>query len=117
MICLGIDMLPSGFSDLVTISVEYWDWDILPKRDEDVWDSLMSQIFLGSTVRSAQAKYVKEVLDPFISYDVAWKADTDGWSDRLLDRIREEKARIPNTPGESYKRVILNLVEQDVANL
>lgn len=96
--------------------MEYWDWDNLPGSDEEVWDSLMSQIFLGSTVRSAQAKYVKEVLDPFISYDVAWEVDTEGWSGRLLERIREEKARISNTPGAGYKMAILNLVEQDIAN-
>jgi len=110
-------MLPDGFSDLVALSVEQWDWDILPENDEDVWDSLMSQIFLGATVRSAQAKYVKEVLAQFVSYNVAWNVDTKDWSSRVLDRIRKEKARIPNTPGESYKRAILNLVEQDVADL
>lgn len=114
---MGIEILPEGFSDLVALSVEYWDWDVLSESDEEVWDSLMSQIFLGSTVRSAQAKYVKEVLDTFISYNVAWEVDTEGWSNKLLDRIREETARIPNTRGEGYKRGILNLVEQDVADL
>lgn len=114
---MGVEILPPGFSELVALSVEDWDWDILPGSDEEVWDSLMSQIFLGSTVRSAQAKYVKEVLDPFISYNVAWEVDTIGWSDKLFDRIREEKARIPNTPGEGHKRGILNVVEQDVVDL
>jgi len=110
-------MLPSRFSDLVALSLEQWDWDVLPENDGEVWDALMSQIFLGATVRSAQARYVKEALDGFISYDVAWEVDTENWSSRVLDRIGEEKARIPNTPGESYKAGILGLVEQDVADL
>jgi hypothetical protein len=113
----ALKILPDGFTDLVSLSLEQWDWDILPENDEDVWDSLMSQIFLGATVRSAQAKYVKEVLEQFISHDVAWEVDTNDWSSRVLDRIRKEKAKIPNTPGESYKSAILNLVEQDVADL
>jgi len=110
-------MLPSRFSDLVALSLEQWDWDVLPENDGEVWDALMSQIFLGATVRSAQARYVKEALDEFISYDVAWEVDTEDWSSGFLDRIGEEIARISNTPGESYKAGILGLVEQDVADL
>ena len=110
-------MLPTRFSELVALSLEHWNWDVLPENDGEGWDALMSQIFLGATVRSAQAKYVKEALDGFISYDVAWEVDTEDWSSRVLDRIGEERARIPNTPGESYKAGILGLVEQDVADL
>jgi len=37
----------------------------------------------------------------------AGEVDTEDWSSRVLDRIEKERARIPNTPGESYKAGIL----------
>ena len=112
------EILPEGFSQLVSLSIEDWDWDILPTRDEQVWDALLYPIFLGATVRSAQANYVKRILDRFITMSTASDARTDSnWSSKLLKRIEQERSRILGTSGESLKRSILELVAQDVADL
>lgn len=115
---LGATMLPEGFSNLVAISIENWDWDELPREDAEVWDKLLYPIFLGRTVRSAQAGYVKRVLDSYLRMDAAQAVRTDSyWSGKVLKRIDSELGSISGTPGEGLKRAILNTVAQDVRNL
>ena len=111
-------MLPEGFSNLVATSIENWDWDVLPKEDTQVWDALLYPVFLGRTVRSAQAGYVKEVLDSYIKMDVAQAVRADPyWSEKVLKRINSKLGSISGTLGEGLKRAILNTVAQDVRNL
>jgi len=100
------------------LSIEDWDWDILPENDKQVWDSLLYPIFLGATVRSAQASYIKQVLGRFIGLDVAPAVRVDpNWSKNVLKIIEQEKNAILGTPGEGLKRSILNLISQEVADL
>lgn len=111
-------MLPEGFSDLVAVSIENWDWDMLPEEDAEVWDALLYPVFLGRTVRSAQATYVKEVLDSYLAINAAGAVRTDiNWSNNVMNRINTELTNISGTPGEGLKRAILNTVAQDVRNL
>lgn len=112
------NMLPKGFSNLVAITIESWDWDILPEEDAEVWNALLYPVFLGRTVRSAQANYVKEVLDSYLAMDAARTVRTDPyWSKKVMKTINSELGSIASTPGEGLKRAILNTVAQDVQNL
>jgi len=111
-------MLPEGFSDFVAITIENWDWDVLPEEDAEVWNELLYPVFLGRTVRSAQASYVKEVLDSYLVMEAAQTARTDPyWSKKVMKTINSELASISGTLGEGFKRAILNTVAQDVQNL
>jgi hypothetical protein len=111
-------MLPEGFSNLVAVTIENWDWDILPEEDEQVWDALLYPVFLGRTVRSAQANYVKEVLDSYLMMEAAQTVRIDPiWSKKVLKQINSELNSISGTPGEGLKRAILNTVAQDVQAL
>lgn len=108
-------MLPDGFSDLVAIVIGNWDWDILPDNDMEVWDALLYPVFLGRTIRSAQANYVKDVLDPFLGMEVAPIVRTDvHWNDRVMKVINSELTSIKGTQGEGLKRAILNSVAHDI---
>lgn len=112
------NMLPKGFSNLVAITIESWDWDILPEEDAEVWNALLYPVFLGRTVRSAQANYVKEVLDSYLAMDAARTVRTDPyWSKKVMKTINSELGSIASTLGEGLKRAILNTVAQDVQNL
>jgi len=109
---------PVGFPRLVAVSIENWDWDRLPQQDTDVWDALLYSVFLGRTIRSAQANYVRQVLDPLLRRDAAGAVRTDpNWSRTVLRRIDTELGSIIGTPGEGFKRAILNTVAQDAQNL
>lgn len=111
-------MLPKGFSDLVAITIENWDWDVLPEEDVEVWNALLYPVFLGRTVRSAQANYVKEVLDPYLTMGAVQAVRTDAyWSKKVMRTINLELGSIAGTPGEGLKKAILNTVAQDVQNL
>lgn len=110
-------MLPSGFSELVELSLEVWDWDDLSESIDDIWNSLMTQIFLGPTVRSAQANYIQEVLSPYISYNNAPNVDNRDWSTEVISHIQNERETIQGTSGEGYKNAILTITEKDVVEL
>ena len=111
-------MLPEGFSDLVALVIKDWDWDILPEEDGDIWDALLSTVFLGATVRTAQAGYVKEVLGGLLDFDAAKAVPTDPvWSKKVLKAIDAELGSIGGTPGEGLKRAILRIVARDVESL
>lgn len=111
-------MLPEGFSNLAALVLENWDWDILPEEDTEVWNALLYPVFLGRTVRSAQASYVKEVLDSYLRMEAVEAVRTDAhWSERVMQTINSELDGIIGTPGEGLKRAILNAVAQDVQNL
>jgi len=110
-------MLPEGFSNLVAFVIENWNWDVLPKKDTKVWDALLYPVFLGRTVRSAQASYVKEVLDSYLRMEAVETVRTDAyWSERVMQTINSELGSISGTPGEGLKRAILNAVAQTVQN-
>ena len=114
----GLAMLPEGFYDLVALVVENWDWDVLPDEDTEVWDALLYPVFLGRTVRSAQASYVKEVLDSYLRMEAVEAVRTDAhWSERVMETINSELGSISGSPGEGLKSAILNTVAQDVQNL
>jgi len=111
-------MLPEGFPHLVGVTIENWDWDRLPQRDADVWDALLYPVFLGRTIRSAQANYVKQVLEPLLRINAARAVRTDpNWSRTILSRIDAELGSIAGTRGEGFKRAILNTVAHDAQNL
>lgn len=96
----------------------HWDWDTLPQSDDDIWDSLLSTVFLGATVRTAQAIYMKEVLGSMIELNVAKAVATDPvWSQKVIKVINSELASISGTPGEGLKRAILHSVTNDAQSL
>jgi hypothetical protein len=111
-------MFPEGFPHLVAVTLESWDWDRLPSKDEDIWNALLYPVFLGRTIRSAQASYMKQVLDPLLKKSAAKAVKTDPkWSKTVLKRIDSELAGIVHTPGEGYKKAILNSVVKEAENL
>jgi hypothetical protein len=102
----------------VSLSIKNWDWDELPKRKADIWDALLYTIFLGATVRSAQANYIKEVLGDLINFKAAQTVPSDPiWSKKVLKVIDSELGSISGTPGEGFKRAILQTVAIDAKNL
>jgi len=111
-------LLPKGFSDLVGLVIRDWDWDILPKKDSDVWDALLSTIFLGATVRTAQAAYVKEVLADLLEFDAAKAVPADPvWSKKVLKVINAQLGSIEGTQAEGFKKAILRIAAHEVENL
>jgi hypothetical protein len=113
-----VGVLPQGFSDLVALVLEDWDWDVLPEEDGDIWDALISTVFLGATVRTAQAGYIKEVLGDFLEFDAAKAVPTDPvWSKKVLKAIDAELGSIGGTLGEGFKRAILQIATRDVKSL
>lgn len=108
-------MLPEGFTSLVAITIKDWKWDALPKKDSEIWNNLLNPLFLGKAVRSAQASYIKQLLEPFMTSEVAKQARTDPeWSMKLMKIIETELNSISGTLGEGLKRAILNIVAKDV---
>jgi hypothetical protein len=111
-------MLPVGFSDLVKLVIEGWNWDELPKQRDAIWDALLYPIFLGATVRSAQAAYVKEVLADILKFKAAHTVPTDPiWSKKALAIINNEMNSINGTLGEGFKRAILQIAAADIESL
>lgn len=111
-------MLPKGFSDLVNLVIENWNWDELPKQRSEIWDALLYPIFLGATVRSAQAAYVKEILDDILEFKAAHTIPTDPiWSKKALSIINNEMNSINGTPGEGFKRAILRIAAAEIESL
>ncbi|WGM88908.1 MAG: hypothetical protein NUK63_08295 [Candidatus Bathyarchaeum tardum] len=62
-------MLPDGFADFTSLVLQKWHLDELAKSDANVWNAFLYPIFLGPTVRSAQAAYVKDVMLPFLDFE------------------------------------------------
>lgn len=111
-------MLPDGFSNLVELVIDDWDWDNQPKSTSDIWDALLYPIFLGRSVRSAQAAYAKDILGHMIDYESAKKIPTDRiWSKKASALIDMELGAIKGTPGEGLKKAILESVRQDIVSL
>lgn len=111
-------MLPEGFSNLVGLTIEDWNWDELPRTDSDIWDALLYPIFLGATVRSAQANYVKGVLSDLLEFEAAHAVPNDPiWSGRVLGIIEAELENIEGTVGEGLKRAILRVAAREVESL
>ena len=111
-------MLPEGFSDLVKLVIEDWNWDELPKQRSEIWNALLYPIFLGATVRSAQAAYVKKILENTIEFKAAQTVPTDPvWSKKALSIINNEMNSINGTPGEGFKRAILQIAAREIESL
>lgn len=111
-------MLPEGFSDLVKLVIEDWNWDELPKQRSEIWNALLYPIFLGATVRSAQAAYVKKILEDTIEFKAAQTVPTDPvWSKKALSIINNEMNSINGTPGEGFKRAILQIAAREIESL
>lgn len=111
-------VLPNGLSDLVSLVLEDWTWDELPSEDADIWNALIYPIFLGATVRTAQANYVKQVLWEFLEFDAARLVPNDPiWSRRVLATVNEELQTIRGTPGEGLKRAILTIASREIESL
>jgi len=109
--------LPDGFSDFVAAVIEDRDWDTLPTNDSEVWDALLYPIFLGENIRSAQAHYIEELLERFLTMSAAETTETDpNWNDPILAAIDSEMKTIQNTPGAGLKRAALNAARVNVAN-
>jgi hypothetical protein len=102
--------LPHGFSSLVELVLNGWDWDNLPKKDSEIWDALLWTVFLGATVRSAQADYVKEVLGDPLEFKAAHSVNDPNWSKKTVMILDAELHAIGGTPGEGFKRAILQSV-------
>lgn len=110
--------MPDGFSNLVALVVEDWEWDILPEKDSDIWDALLSTVFLGATVRTAQAAYIKEVLEDLLEFNAAKAVPTNPvWSKKVLEVINAEFGSIEGTPGEGFKKAILKIATHEVEKL
>lgn len=91
---------------------------MLPKKKDDIWDALLYTIFLGATVRSAQANYMKEVLGDLLEFKAAQSVPNDPiWSKKVLKVIDMELGSIKGTPGEGFKRAILQTATLEVKNL
>lgn len=111
-------MFPEGFSNLVELVIENWDWDELPRTDNEIWDALIYPIFLGATVRSAQATYVKGVLWSLLEFEAARAVPNDPiWSSRALEIINAELESIEGTAGEGLKRAILHVAAGEIESL
>ena len=111
-------MLPEGFSDLVKLVIEDWNWDELPKQRSEIWNALLYPIFLGATVRSAQAAYIKKILENTIEFKAAQTVPTDPvWSKKALSIINNEMNSINGTPGEGFKRAILQIAAREIESL
>lgn len=110
-------VLPDGFPDLVAAVIEDWGWDVLPRRNSDIWDALYYPVFLGENVRSAQAGYAKEVLAPHLTMDDAQRARSNpNWSRGILRAIDAQLNAIRGTPGEGLKRAILENVRGSITS-
>lgn len=108
----------NGFSDLVKLVVSDWNWDRLSTTRDEIWDALLYPIFLGATVRSAQASYAKEVLGDLLEFRAARKVPDDlFWSKKALAMIDMELGSIGGKPGEGFKRAILQTTRQEVQSL
>jgi hypothetical protein len=111
-------VLPEGFSDLVKLVIEDWNWDELPKQRSEIWNALLYPIFLGATVRSAQAAYIKKILENTIEFKAAQTVPTDPvWSKKALFIINNEMNSINGTPGEGFKRAILQIAAREIESL
>jgi hypothetical protein len=111
-------VLPESFSDLVRLVIKNWNWDELPKQRSEIWNALLYPIFLGATVRSAQAAYVKEILGDTIEFKAAQTVPTDPiWSKKALSIINNEMKSINGTPGEGFKRAILQIAAREIESL
>lgn len=110
--------MPDGFSDLVALVIKNWDWDILPKKDSDIWEALLYTVFLGATVKTAQAGYIKEVLGDLLEFNAAKAVQTDPvWSKKVLKVIDTELGSITGTPGEGLKRAICKIAIHEAESL
>lgn len=111
-------MLPDGFANLVQLVITNLNWDRLPRTREEVWDAFLYPIFLGATVRSAQANYVKEVLGDMLDFSAAQAVRTDPiWSRRAMAVIDAELGTIKGTLGEGYKKAILEIARKEIQSL
>ena len=110
--------MPDGFPDLVSLVVKNWNWDRLATSPDEIWDALLYPIFLGATVRSAQASYVKKVFDDLLEFKAARKVPNDpSWSKKALALVDMELGSIKGTPGEGFKRAILQIARQEIQSL
>lgn len=115
---MGKNVLPQGFSDLVGLVLEDWTWDELPSEDGEIWNALIYPIFLGATVRTAQANYIKECLWDFLECEAARLVPNDPiWSRRVMARVNQELQTIRGTPGEGLKRAILTIASKEIQDL
>jgi hypothetical protein len=110
-------MLPEGFPKLVAVVIKDWGWDVLPRKESDIWDAFINPIFLGENVRSAQAGYAKEVLAPYLTMRDAQRARSDpNWSRGILKLIDAELNAIRGRPGEGLKRAILENIRGGITS-
>ncbi|MHA1972655.1 MAG: hypothetical protein ACTSW1_06675 [Candidatus Hodarchaeales archaeon] len=109
-------MVPESFTALVELSIVNWNWDTLPTGVDEIWDHLMSQVFLGSIVRTSQAQYIKQLLDPFISYQNASNVNNVGWSDNVISFLEQAENANRNSIGEVSKNAIISGVKKQVAD-
>jgi hypothetical protein len=111
-------MLPDGFSDLVKLVISNWERETLPTSFEEIWDAFLYQIFLADTVRSAQATYIKGVLDNALEFNALQTIENDPiWSKKVLKIIDSNLIAIAGTPGDGYKRGILHTTRKEVEEL
>jgi hypothetical protein len=111
-------VLPDGFSSLVELVIQDWDWEELPTSTFEIWDALLYPIFLGRSVKSAQAAYAKQVLGHMIDFDAAQSIPNDGtWSKKVSKLIDMEISAVRGTAGAGYKKAILETVRQQVVSL
>jgi hypothetical protein len=111
-------LLPQGFSDLVKLIIDDWNWDKLPRSINEIWDALLYPIFLGATVRSAQASYIKEVLGELLEYKAAKNVPNDPvWSKKALKVLNAEMSSIQGTLGEGLKKAMLQIAMHEIETL
>lgn len=111
-------MIPDGFPELVSLVLEDWDWDDLVTENSEIWEALLYPVFLGATVRSAQANYVKEVLADLLEFEAVQTIRSDPvWSEKALKVLNRQLRSIKGTPGAGFKRAILQIAFQQVKRL
>lgn len=111
-------MIPDGFRDLTSLVIKDWHWDDLSTEDAQVWDAFLYPVFLGATIRSAQAAYIKEVLYDILDFENVHTILNDPvWSKNVLKVLNRQLNSVKGTSGEGLKKAILKAAIQKVERL
>lgn len=102
----------------MTLVLEDWDWDDLKTEDSGVWEVFLYPVFLGATIRSAQAIYISEVLHDVLEFKAVQEIESDPiWSKKIQKILERQLSSIKGTLGEGLKKAILKAAIQQVESL
>lgn len=110
-----VHLIPDGFSELVSLVLEDWTWDDLAKQDSEVWRAFLYPVFLGATIRSAQAYYIRDVLHDSLEFKAVQNIHNDPiWSEKILKILNNRLNSIEGTQGEGFKKSMLKAAIEQV---